>query len=421
MTDSNNAAARGRPPLPRVLLVDDEPAVLAGLRRQLRTEFDIRTAGSAAAGLELMASDGPFDVVVSDMRMPDMDGAAFLSRVRTIAPGATRVMLTGQASADTAMAAVNEGQIFRFLAKPCPAQAMRQCLRDAVSQHHRAAAERKLIDQSLGIPAQRGPQAAPEAAAGVAAALAAGQLEVWYQPVADLATGHFTSAEALIRWPHPQRGLLLPGQFLPAAQRGGLMIPIGRRVLQQACRDAAAWPDGPAGPLPVAVNLHPDQLRDPRLTDDIRQALAASGLPAARLTLEVTESVLLHDACAATEILRRLRDMGITIAVDDFGTGYSSLSYLQNLPVSILKIDKAFITSLPDTTPVAIAKAIVQLATALGLQTIAEGIETASQLHTITELGCQHGQGFLLAEPMPAARLAELLRGTTQAARTPST
>ncbi len=408
MTATPSPGARDRP-LPRILLVDDEASILAGLRRQLRAEFDVRTATSAAAGLALIASDGPFDVVVSDMRMPDMDGAAFLARVRSIARDTTRVLLTGQAGAGTAVAAVNEGQIFRFLFKPCPAQVLRDCLRDAVGQHHRSAAEHELIDRSLGIPSQPGPGADPESAAEFATALQAGQLEAWYQPVVDLATGQVTSAEALIRWQHPKRGLLLPGQFMPAAERSGLMIPIGRWVLQQACRDAAAWPDGPAGPLPVAVNVHPDQLRDPRLIDDIRRALAASGLPATRLTLEVTESVLLHDARAAAQALGRLRDMGIAIAIDDFGTGYSSLSYLQDLPVSILKIDKAFIASLPDTTPVALARAIVQLADALGLQTIAEGIETSTQLQACAELGCHSGQGFLFAEPMPSARLTRIL------------
>ncbi len=404
----------GRPSTqPRVLLVDDEPAVLSGLRRQLRADYDIRTATSAAAGLELIATDGPFDVVVCDMRMPDMDGAAFLARVRSIARDTTRILLTGQADIDTAMAAVNEGQIFRFLSKPCPAQTLRECLTDAVYQHHRTQAEHQIIDQWL-LPRQ----ATPEAAAELAAALHAGQLQVWYQPVVDLSTGQITSTEALIRWQHPQRGLLLPAQFLPDAERAGLIIPIGRWVLQQACHDAVAWPPGHAGPLPVAVNLHPVQLRDPGLTDDIRRALAASGLPPARLTLEVTEAVLIHDPRTAGDILGRLRDMGINIAVDDFGTGYSSLSYLQHLPVSILKIDKAFISSLSDTTSVTLTQTIVQLANALGLKTIAEGIETTTQLQICRQLGCNHGQGFLFAEPMRASGLTRILstQNTTEPA-----
>jgi EAL domain-containing protein (putative c-di-GMP-specific phosphodiesterase class I)/ActR/RegA family two-component response regulator len=393
---------------PRVLLVDDEPAVLSGLRRQLHADYDIRIATSAAVGLELIATDGPFDVVVCDMRMPDMDGAAFLARVRSIARDTIRILLTGQADIDTAMAAVNEGQIFRFLAKPCPVQTLRECLTDAVYQHHRTKAEHQIIDQWL-LPRQAAPGTSPEAAAELTAALQAGQFQVWYQPVVDLSTGQITSTEALIRWQHPQRGLLLPAQFLPDAERAGLIIPIGRWVLQQACHDAVAWPPGHVGSLPVAVNLHPDQLRDPGLTDDIRRALAASGLPPARLTLEVTEAVLIDDPRAAAGILGRLRDIGINIAVDDFGTGYSSLSYLQNLPVSILKIDKAFISSLSDTTSVTLTQTIVQLANALGLKTIAEGIETTAQLQICRQLGCNHGQGFLFAEPMRASGLTRIL------------
>jgi EAL domain-containing protein (putative c-di-GMP-specific phosphodiesterase class I)/FixJ family two-component response regulator len=413
MTTSGRPSAK-----PRILLVDDEPAVLSGLRRQLRADYDIRTATSAMAGLELIATDGPFDVVVCDMRMPDMDGAAFLARVRSIARDTTRILLTGQADIDTAMVAVNEGQIFRFLSKPCPAQTMRECLTDAVYQHHRTQAEHQIIDQWLTLPRQATPGTSPEAAAELTAALQAGQLRVWYQPVVDLSTGQITSTEALIRWQHPERGLLLPAQFLPDAERAGLIIPIGRWALQQACHDAVAWPPGHAGPLPVAVNLHPDQLRDPGLTDDIRRALAASGLPPARLTLEVTEAVLIDDPRAAADILGRLRDMGIRIAVDDFGTGYSSLSYLQNLPVSILKIDKAFISSLSDTTSVTLTQTIVQLANALGLKTIAEGIETTTQLQICCQLGCNHGQGFLFAEPMRASGLTRILstQNTTEPA-----
>jgi EAL domain-containing protein (putative c-di-GMP-specific phosphodiesterase class I) len=357
-----------------------------------------------------MARDGPFDVVLSDMRMPDMDGAAFLARVRVIARDTTRILLTGQADIDIAMIAVNDGQVFRFLAKPCPAQVLRQTLREAAEQHDRAVAEHEIIDRSLGMLAQAGPGAGQGEAPELAAALRAGQLEVWYQPIVDLASRQVSGAEALIRWQHPQRGLLLPGQFLPAAERGGLIIPISRWALLQACHAAAAWPDGPAGPLPVAVNLHPDHLRDPRVTDDVRSALESSGLPAGRLILEVTEAILIHDAATASRALGRLREMGISVAIDDFGSGYASLSYLQNLPVSTLKIDRAFIASLPDPTPVAITQTILQLSAALGLSTVAEGIETDSQLRACQELGCQRGQGFLFAEPMDATRLGRALR-----------
>jgi EAL domain-containing protein (putative c-di-GMP-specific phosphodiesterase class I) len=269
----------------------------------------------------------------------------------------------------------------------------------------RSTAEHELIDLSLAGLRQAAPGTDPDAIAELDAAFRAGELQVWYQPIVDLATGQITSAEALIRWQHPRLGLLLPARFIPAAERGGLIIPIGHWVLQQACCDAARWPQD----LPVAVNLQPDQLRDPRLIEDVRRALSAGGLPAARLTLEVTESVLVHDARAAAETLARLRDMGITIAIDDFGTGYSSPSYLQHLPVSILKIDRTFIASLPDSTPVSLAQTIVQLATTLGLKTVAEGIETDLQLQTCKDLGCQSGQGFLLAKPMPCTSLIRIL------------
>jgi EAL domain-containing protein (putative c-di-GMP-specific phosphodiesterase class I)/FixJ family two-component response regulator len=397
------------PRRPRILLVDDETSVLAALHRQLRGEYDVVTTPDPVAGLELMARHGPFDVVISDMRMPVMDGAAFLTRARGIARDTTRVLLTGDANINTAIAAVNDGQIFRFLSKPCPGQTLRQCLRDAVDHHHCSTAAHEIIDQLVAGPAQAMPVADAQTVAELAAAFRASQLSVWYQPVIDLGTGQIAGTEALIRWQHPEQGVLLPDQFMAAAERGGLIVPIGRWVLQRACQDAAAWPAGQAGPVPVAVNLHADQLRDPRLTDDVRCTLSGSGLAADRLTLEVIESVLLHDVRSAAQTLARFRDMGVSIAVDDFGTGYSSLSYLHNLPVDILKIDRAFIASLPESTPAAVTQAIVQLATALGLKTVAEGIETDTQLRACRELGCQRGQGFLFAEPMPDASLKRVL------------
>ena len=396
-----------RPTKPRVLLVDDEPAILAGLSRQLRGSYDVVTSTDAVTGLDLLENDGPFAVVVSDMRMPAMDGATFLARARNAAGHTTRVLLTGQADVESAVAAVNEGQIFRFLTKPCPVDTLLQCLRDAVDQHRQSQAQHQLLDSALV------PEPTPDLAgakAELAAALANRDFVLWYQPVVDLRTNRTMGAEALVRWQHPERGLLQPDQFIPLAEATGMILPISQWVLGQACRDAASWPQPADGdPLTVAVNLSAHQVSDPRLLDIVKRTLSRAGLPANRLILELTETALLRESRHTAQTLHGLRDLGVSIAVDDFGTGYSSLSYLQALPIDILKVDRSFVATMPASTSVALTRAIVQLGQTLQLDIVAEGIETDTQWDSCRDLGCQHGQGFRFARPMDNSAFREHL------------
>jgi len=392
-----------QPARPRILLVDDERSILTALRRQLDDEYEVVTALDGPTALGLLERQGPFAVVLSDMRMPIMDGAEFLARARALARESTRILLTGQADIDTAIAAVNQGQIFKFLSKPCPITVLRDCLREAVTEHLLGLARREIIDQSLLVP----PQSIPDggaASAELATALAAGQFAMWYQPVVDLRSGRVAGAEALIRWQHPERGLVPPDEFVPVAEASGLIVQIGRWALGVACQDAAGWPVlDPAGPLSVAVNLSARQLRDPRLLDDVRSAITRSGLDARRLVLEITETTLMHDTDHTVRTIDALRGMGIGISIDDFGTGYSSLSYLQTLPVDTLKVDRAFVTKMGDSTSAAVTEAIVRLAHTLNLNIVAEGIETDAQLRHCRELGCQHGQGYRFSKPVDAS------------------
>jgi EAL domain-containing protein (putative c-di-GMP-specific phosphodiesterase class I) len=234
-------------------------------------------------------------------------------------------------------------------------------------------------------------------------ALAAGQLILHYQPKLDLGTRRITGVEALVRWEHPTRGVLAPGAFIDLAEESGLIVGIGREVLRRACADAMSWPDGPSGPLDIAVNLSVRQLQHEDVVRDVTEVLVSTGLPPSRLTLEITESVLVADPRAAAEVLTELKRLGIRIAIDDFGTGYSSLSYLHRFPVDTLKIDKSFVD--PLDTPgaeLALLQAIVGLAGTLELSVVAEGIEQPSQWISLQELGCGLGQGYLFARPMPA-------------------
>jgi diguanylate cyclase (GGDEF)-like protein/PAS domain S-box-containing protein len=235
------------------------------------------------------------------------------------------------------------------------------------------------------------------------------QLEVFYQPVVNLATRSDYGVEALLRWMHPERGMIPPLNFIPLAEETGLIIPIGRWVLEQACRQAVELHKhlDKDPPLTVSVNLSVKQLQAETIVDDVRAALASSGLPPSSLVLEITESVMMADTDLAVERLQALKGLGILLAMDDFGTGYSSLSYLSRFPVDILKMDRAFLTKEHEES--GLAGAIIAMGNSLNLEVVAEGIEFPEQIGSLRELGCELGQGFLFAKPMSRDALVEYL------------
>ena len=241
-------------------------------------------------------------------------------------------------------------------------------------------------------------------------ALERGEFELHYQPILDLDAGHLLGFEALLRWQHPERGLLAPLEFIGLAEETGLIVPIGAWALETACTQAAHWQthqlDGP--PLAISVNLSPRQLNEPALPDQVHRILQRSGLQPGTLWLEITETTLMHDTPSVASALRALQAQGIHLAIDDFGTGYSSLSHLKRFPIDALKIDQTFIHGLgrdPDDS--AIVTAVIHLAHALGLTCTAEGVETAHQLAELRTLGCEHAQGHLFAHPQPATALTD--------------
>jgi diguanylate cyclase len=246
---------------------------------------------------------------------------------------------------------------------------------------------------------------------GLRRALAQGEFVLHYQPKVDVHGGGIDSAEALIRWQHPTRGLMSPADFIPLAEETGLILPIGEWVLREACKQACAWQAAGLRPLRVAVNLSAQQFRQKNLVEVVRSALTAGRLEPRFLELELTESAVMHDAEQSIEILRQLSALGVRISVDDFGTGYSSLSYLRRLPLDKLKIDRAFIrdvvTNRDDAT---IVRAIVSLAHNLRLKVIAEGVETPDQLAFLRDLGCDQYQGYHHSVPVPDTVFVEMLR-----------
>jgi diguanylate cyclase (GGDEF)-like protein len=235
------------------------------------------------------------------------------------------------------------------------------------------------------------------------------ELSLHYQPKMALRAGRAVGVEALLRWHHPERGSISPADFIPVAEETGLIVPIGAWVLEQAASQAASWRARTGVSVPVAVNLSARQLVDHRLTEVVADVLGATGAVPDDLILEITESAVLQDAESASHQLNALRTMGVRIAVDDFGTGYSSLSYLQRLPIDELKIDRSFVQRIGDRSTGAIVGSIVDLAHAIGLTVVAEGIETEDQLSRLVDLDCDEGQGFFLGRPRPWADTARVL------------
>jgi diguanylate cyclase (GGDEF)-like protein len=242
-------------------------------------------------------------------------------------------------------------------------------------------------------------------------AITDGGLEVYYQPCVSLKDNTVTGCEALLRWRHPEHGMISPAEFIPVAEETGLINQIGEWVLTTACAEAATWPDG----IRIAVNVSPVQFKSGTLALKVVAALAASGLPASRLELEITEAVLIRDDAAALAILHQLRATGVRIALDDFGTGYSSLSYLQRFPFDKIKIDRCFVTDIAEPGGSScIVQAVVNIAAARHMTTTAEGVETEQQRDLLRALGCAEMQGYLFSPAKPAAEIGPLLRVSCQ-------
>ena len=247
-------------------------------------------------------------------------------------------------------------------------------------------------------------------------AVDAGELVLHYQPTVALTTGDIVGTEALVRWRHPTRGLIPPGEFIPIAEATGLIRPLGAWVLREACRQAAQWNEGRETPLSISVNLSARQIKQgPELLHEVARALQMSGLSSDRLILEVTETVLMDHAEETLALLMQLKELGVRLALDDFGTGYSSLSYLQRFPFDVIKIDRSFVERLSGPArELQLVRMIISLGRGLQMETVAEGISDPAQFLALRRTGCELGQGFYFHRPAPAATITELLAETAE-------
>jgi len=293
-----------------------------------------------------------------------------------------------------------------------PEQRPEDLLRDADAAMYQAKergkARYELFDEVMRVRMAR----RIETESGLHQAIERGEFALLYQPEIELSTGRVVGVEALVSWQHSSRGLVGPSEFIPIAEETGLIVPIGSWVLEEACRQGAAWRSrlGPSAPFMMSVNLSARQLMQPGLASFVEATFEATGLAARDLVLEVTETVLIDDADHATSVLGKLRSLGVRVSIDDFGTGYASLTYLRKLPVDILKVDQTFVGGLADGgDDVGIVQTIVELADRLGLTVIAEGVEEEIQVERLRQMGCRYAQGYYFCVPVSAGELEERL------------
>ncbi|GAB7052635.1 EAL domain-containing response regulator [Catenuloplanes indicus] len=404
---------------PRLLLVDDDAKILSGLRRQLHSRYAVTVAEGGEAGLAAIAEQGPFAVVVSDMRMPGMDGATFLARVRVAAPLTTRVLLTGQTEPAAAIRAINDGQVFRFLNKPCPPETLDRCLQEAVVRYEAARdeesalaavlADRRVLDHALDPTVPAGDALAAE----LLDALRNGEFHLRYQPIVALADERVIGVEALMRWTPAHTGLVTAAHFIPAAEATGLIRPLGRWVMSAACQEVASWPAlSVTESLRVHINLSEGQLRDPQLAHDLQQALTLSGFDPRRVTLEIDHGPALSERQPLAS-LRTLCNRGMELALCGFTDAALLRDTAERLPLAVAKIRRHLTALLPTDeqhSGVLFAQ-IVATAHDLGIRAVAEGIETDAQRDAARDRGCDHGQGYRYGSPAEAGDLLTLLVG----------
>ena len=405
-----------------LLIVDDELQVRKLLETLLQYEgYHTQSVASGEEALARVAQQPP-DLILLDIMMPGMDGYEVAHQLKGNPTTANIpiIMLSALSEPSARLSGLQTGAE-EFISKPVERVELwlrvRNLLRlktygDQLKSHS------LMLEQQLR---ERGSETAKMTVHDLALldlenalrqAVTACEFTLHYQPKLDLANGRVSGVEALLRWERPGYGAVSPAVFVPILERLGLIVSVGRWVLEQACQQIARWQRSGIGPMEVSVNVSGHQLIEGDLITDIGQLLADAGVEPHWLEVELTESSLMENTPHTISSLQRLREMGVKIAIDDFGTGYSSLAYLRRFPLDTLKIDIAFVrevTSNPQDA--AIARTIIELAHSLGLRAVAEGVETPAQLAFLKEAGCDQLQGYLFSQPLPVAALEQWLSG----------
>jgi EAL domain-containing protein (putative c-di-GMP-specific phosphodiesterase class I)/ActR/RegA family two-component response regulator len=375
---------------PHVLIVDDDPEIRSILLEFLGRSYECLALNSAEEALAILATQ-QFDLIMTDIAMARMNGLDLVRHIISEAPDTVIVMISGQQTIECAIQAMRAGA-YDYITKPFELSEV-------------AAVTRRALEHRKRIEGARLPEKTDERSKELFAAIGNQELVLHYQPQVEIQTGGIVGVEALVRWQHPTRGLLLPADFIPLAERNGAIVQLGESVLRVACTQARRWfdlglKDG-LNDFRVAVNVSPQQLQQSHFPETVAELLQEVGLRASQLEVEITESSFMHDDGIGIQTVTELREMGVLISIDDFGTGYSSLSYLKRLPIDSIKLDASFVKdATTDRDDAALVMAIIALAHNLRLRVIAEGIETEEQLNLLRSLSCDEGQGYFFGRPV---------------------
>ena len=396
----------------KILVIEDEQVIRENILKLLKAEgFDVTGAENGSQGLYAAVSNLP-DVIICDVMMPELDGYGVLMALRSNPVTATVpfVFLTGKADRSEMRQGMELGAD-DYLTKPFSKAELVGAISSRLKKQEAFAEQYNTLRSPSSELIQDAPDKLEQIKTSLRDALEREEFQVYYQPQVNVQTGKIMSAEALVRWLHPEKGLISPAEFIPSAEATGFIVELGEWVLQTACRQMQVWKNAGFSGLRVAVNLSPRQFHQPDLSSRVAQILAETGLEASSLELELTESLMVEDAESAIATLQHLKNLGVCISLDDFGTGYSSLSYLTQYPFDTLKIDRCFISNITDgCTNAAIVKAIIEMAHSLCLEVIAEGVETEAEKDFLWRYKCDIMQGYLFSPPLAAADFEQLLR-----------
>lgn len=394
----------------KILVIEDDQVIRDNILKLLKAEgFDVTGASNGSQGLSAAVSNLP-DVILCDVMMPELDGYGVLVALRSNPATATVpfVFLTGKAERSEVRQGMELGAD-DYLTKPFSKAELVGAISSRLKKQA-ALAEQQYNLRSSSELVQDAADKLEQIKTSLCDALEREEFQVYYQPQVNVQSGKIVSAEALVRWLHPEKGLISPAEFIPDAEETGFIVQLGEWVLRTACKQMQVWQNAGFPLQQVAVNLSPRQFHQPDLSSRVAQILAEIGLEASSLELELTESLMVQDADRAIATLQQLKDLGVSISIDDFGTGYSSLSYLTQYPFDTLKIDRCFISNITDgCTNAAIVKAIIEMAHSLCLEVIAEGVETESERDFLWRYECDAMQGYLFSPALPAVDFEQLL------------
>ncbi|MEG3892671.1 EAL domain-containing response regulator [Microcoleus sp. MON2_D6] len=395
----------------KILVIEDEQVIRENILKLLKAEgFDVTGAENGSQGLYAAVSNLP-DVIICDVMMPELDGYGVLMALRSNPVTATVpfVFLTGKADRSEMRQGMELGAD-DYLTKPFSKAELVGAISSRLKKQEAVAEQYNTLRSQSSEFIQKTADKLEQIKTRLCNALEREEFQVYYQPQVNVQTGKIMSAEALVRWVHPEKGLISPAEFIPHAEETGFIVELGEWVLQTACKQMQVWQNAGFSGLRVAVNLSPRQFHQPDLSSRVAQILAETGLEASSLELELTESLMVEDAESAIATLQHLKNLGVCISLDDFGTGYSSLSYLTQYPFDTLKIDRCFISNITDgCTNAAIVKAIIEMAHSLCLEVIAEGVETEAEKDFLWRYKCDIMQGYLFSPPLAAADFEQLL------------